>query len=47
MTEKDLSKIEAKYKEFAGILSADIILRLCKEIRELWEKEGKREIQSG
>lgn len=41
MTEKDLSKIEAKYREFSGAPSADIILRLCKEIRELWEKEGK------
>jgi hypothetical protein len=37
MTPKELDKIEKKYREFEGIMSADIILKLCKEIRELWK----------
>ena len=42
MTEKDLSKIEAKYREFSGAPSADIILKLCREIRELWKEEEEK-----
>jgi hypothetical protein len=41
MTEKELDKIEKKYREFEGIMSADIILKLCREIRELWGEKEK------
>ena len=36
MTPKELDRIEKKYREFEGIMSADIILKLIRYIRELW-----------